>query len=155
LLPWVYWLQQSDETQHREFKARYQQAADQAAASLLAHPLTQSLTAEERQTWIDWARWLANNYQRTAAAIEGRKGEQPRLYYAGRGCSPQTLKVLTCIHNFHRQRPDGTTAAQRLFDYEFPDLFEWVTDHMGDLPLARRSLNSHRPNPFHLGGFPA
>jgi len=155
LLPWVYWLQHSDKTQHSEFKARYQQAADQAAQNLLAHPLTQTLAAEERQTWIDWARWMANNYQRTSAAIEGRNGDLTRLHHAGRGFSPQTLKVLTIIHNFHLQRPDGTTAAQRLFEYEFPDLFEWVTDHMGDLPLARRSLNSHRPNPFHLEGFPA
>jgi hypothetical protein len=103
--------------------------------------LTPTLAAEERQTWIDWARWMANNYQRTSSAIEG--------------FSAQTLKVLTIIHNFHLQRLDGTTAAQRLFDYQFPDLFEWVTDPMGDLPLARRSLNSHRPNPFHLEGFPA
>jgi hypothetical protein len=155
LLPWVYWLQQSDKTQHSEFKVRYQQAADQAAQNLLAHPLTPTLTAEERQTWIDWARWMANNYQRTSSAIEGPNGYLTRLHHAGRCFSAQTLKVLTIIHNFHLQRPDGTTAAQRLFDYQFPDLFEWVTDPMGDLPLARRSLNSHRPNPFHLEGFPA
>jgi Family of unknown function (DUF6399) len=155
LLPWVYWLQHSDKTQHSEFKARYQPAADQAAQKLLAHPLTQTLPAAERQTWIDWARWMANNYQRTSSAIEGRNGYLTRLHHAGRGFSPQTLKVLTIIHNFHLKRPDATTAAQRLFNYEFPDLFEWVTDHMGDLPLARRSLNSHHPNPFHLEGFPA
>jgi len=155
LLPWIYWLQQVDKTQNPERKARYQQAAETAAQQLLSHPLTQLMPAAERQDWIDWARWMANNYQRTSSAIEGRNGYLTRLHHAGRGFSPQTLKVLTIIHNFHLQRPDGTTAAQRLFDYQFPDLFEWVTDHMGDLPLARRSLNSHRPNPFHLEGFPA
>ena len=106
---------------------------------------------------------VANNYQCTSSAIEGRNGYLTRLHHAGRGFSTQTLKGLTIIHNFHLKRPDGTTATQRLFDYEFPDLFEWVTDHMGDFlewvtdhmgdfPLARRSLNSHRPNPFHLEG---
>ncbi len=50
---------------------------------------------------------------------------------------------------------NGTTAAQRLFDYEFPDLLEWVVDHMGALPLARQPQKTHRPNPFHLEGFPA
>jgi hypothetical protein len=154
LLPWVYWLQQVDKTQHPERKARYQQAADTAAKQLLAHPLTQSMPAAERQSWIDWARWMANNYQRTSSAIEGRNGYLTRLHHAGRGFSPQTLKVLTIIHNFHLKRPDGTTAAQRLFDYEFPDLFEWVVEHMGDLPLARRSLKLHGPDPFHLEGFP-
>ena len=61
--------------------------------------------------------------------------------------------MLTIIHNFHLKRPDGTTAAQRLFGYEFPDLFEWVVEHMGDLLRARRSLKAHSPNPFQLAGF--
>jgi len=155
LLPWVYWLQQTDKTQHTELKARYQQAADEAAKQLLAHPLTQSMAVDERQTWIDWARWMTNNYQRTSSAVEGRNGYLTRLHHAGRGFSEQTLKVLTIIHNFHLKRPDGTTAAQRLFSYEFPDLFEWVVDHMGDLPLARQSLKAQTLNPFHLEGFPA
>lgn len=155
LLPWVYWLQQTDKTQHTALKARYQQAADDAAKQLLAHPLTLAMSANERQTWIEWARWMANNYQRTSSAIEGRNGYLTRLHHAGRGFSEQTLKVLTIIHNFHLKRPDGTTAAQRLFSHEFPDLFEWVVDHMGELPLARQSRKAQRPNPFHLEGFPA
>jgi Family of unknown function (DUF6399) len=154
-LPWVYWLQQTAKTPHSELNARYQQAADTAAQKLLAHPLTQSLLADQRQSWIDWAQWMANHDQRTSSAVEGRNGALTRLHHAGRGCSPQTLKGLTMLHNFHLQRPDRTPAAQRLFDYKFPDLFEWVTDPMGDLPLARRALNSHPPNPFHLEGFPA
>ena len=28
------------------------------------------------------------------------------------------------IHNFDLKRLDGTTAAQRLYDYNLPDLFE-------------------------------
>jgi hypothetical protein len=79
----------------------------------------------------------------------------PGSIMRGVGFSPQTLKVLTIIHNFHLQRPDGTTAAQRLFGHNFPNLFEWVVDQMGDLPMARRSLKAQRPNPFHLEGFPA
>ncbi len=155
LLPWVYWLQQADKTHHRELNARYQQAADEAAKRLIAHSLTQSMPADERQAWIEWASWMAHNYQRTSSAVEGRNGYLTRLHHSGRGFSAQTLKVLTIIHNFHLQRPDGTTAAQRLFGYEFPDLFEWVVDHMGELPLARRSLKAHSPNHFHLEGFPA
>ena len=155
LLPWVYWLQQADKTQQPQLKAHYQQASEDAANRLMAAPLTQSLPAQERQTWIEWARWMANNYQRTSSAIEGRNGYLTRLHHSGRGFSQQTLKALTIIHNFHLKRPDGTTAAQRLFNYEFPDLFEWIVDHMGDLPLARRSSKSQRPDPFYLEGFPA
>jgi hypothetical protein len=155
LLPWVYWRVQADKTHQPELKSRYQQAADNAAQALLTHPLTQTLAATERQIWIDWARWMVSNYQRTSSAVEGRNGCLTRLHHSGRGFSAQTLKTLTIIHNFHLQRPDGTTAAQRLFDYEFPDLFEWVVDHMGALPLARQSQKAHRPDPFHLEGFPA
>ena len=88
LLPWVYWLQQVDKTQHPEFKARYQQAVDAAAQQVLNHPLTQSMPAAERQVWIGWARWMANNYQRTSSALEGRNGYLIRLHHAGRGFSP-------------------------------------------------------------------
>lgn len=155
LLPWVYWLQQADKTQQSPLKTCYQQAAEAAAQHLLADPLTQSLPTQERQAWIEWARWMTNNYQRTSSAVEGRNGYLTRLHHSGRGFSQQTLKVLTIIHNFHLKRPDGTTAAQRLFNYEFPDLFESIVDHMGDLPLARRSSKSQRPDPFYLEGFPA
>ena len=155
LLPWVYWLQQADKTHHPELKARYQQAAEKAATHLLADPLTQALAAQERDQWIDWARWMTNNYQRTSSAVEGRNGYLTRLHHSGRGFSEQDLTVLTILHNFHLTRPDGTTAAQRLFGHEFPDVFEWAVEHMRDLPLARRSRKSQRPNPFHLEGFPA
>lgn len=97
---------------------------------------------------------MASNYQRTSSAVEGRNGHLTCFHHAGRGFSAKTLKALTIIHNFHLTRPDGTTAAQRLFGYDFPDLFEWIVDHTGDLPLARRSLKAPRPNPFHLAGFP-
>ena len=155
LLPWVYWLQQVDKTQRPQLKARYQQAAEAAAQRLRSDDLTQSLPAKDRQAWIEWARWMTNNYQRTSSAVEGRNGYLTRLHHSGRGFSKETLKVLTIIHNFHLKRPDGTTAAQRLFDCEFPDLFEWIVDHMGDLPLARWSSKSQRPDPFYLEGFPA
>jgi hypothetical protein len=34
---------------------------------------------------------------------------------------------------------DDTTAATRLFDREFPDLFSWLLDEMNALPLPRKS----------------
>ena len=78
-----------------------------------------------------------------------------RLHHAGRGLSPQSLKVLTIIHNFDLKRADGTTAAQRLFDHRFPDLFEWVVDYMGELPVARSSSKAQQANPLLLALFSA
>ncbi|NEP53575.1 MAG: DNA-binding protein [Moorea sp. SIO3C2] len=155
LLPWVYWQQQADKTQQPKLKNRYQQAAQEAAQRLLSDAFTHTLTPEAKQTWLDWAQWMANNYQRTSSAVEGRNGYLTRLHHSGRGFSALDLSVFTIIHNFHLTRPDGTTAAERLFDHEFPDLFEWVVEHMGDLPLARQSKKTQRPNSFHLEGFPA
>ena len=88
------------------------------------------------------------------AAIEGRNGCLSRLHHTGRGFSPQTLQVLTIIHNFDTRRADGTTPAQRLFHQTFPYLFEWVVDDLGDLPLPRKSSKSHYSQTLSGGLFP-
>ena len=103
---------------------------------------------KQGQHWIDWAQWMSSKYQRTSSAVEGRNGYLSKLHHAGRGLSPQSLKVLTIIHNFDLKRANGTTAAQRLFDHRFPDLFEWIVDYMGELPVARRSDKVQQANPL-------
>ena len=77
--------------------------------------------------------------ERTSSAVEGRNGYLSRLHHANRGFNEQTLKVLTIIHNFDLKRDDGSTAAQRLFGKPFPDVFDWVVRHMGELPSPRKS----------------
>jgi hypothetical protein len=37
------------------------------------------------------------------------------------------------------KRADDTTAATRLFDRKFPDLFSWLFYEMNTLPLPRKS----------------
>ncbi len=155
LLPWTYWQQQADKTRHPDFKQEYQKAAQSAYEQFAAHAITQQMGYQKSQQWIDWAQWLCAKYQRTSSAVEGRNGYLSGLHHAGRGFSPQTLKVLTIIHNFDLKRADGTTAAQRLFDHCFPDLFEWVVDYMDELPVARRSSKAPQTNPLSLGLFSA
>jgi len=140
LLPWVYWHQQSQKTRQPQLKAGYLHASQKAEAALLKHPFTLSLQESQQQQWVDWAMWMCAKFQRTSSAVEGRNGYLSRLHHASRGFTEQSLKVLTIIHNFDLKREDGTTAAQRLFDKQFPDLFEWVVLNMGDLPRARRTL---------------
>ena len=91
---------------------------------------------------------MTNHYQRTSSAVEGRNGYLSRLHHAGRGFSPKTLKVATIMHNFDLRRPDGTTAAQRLFEHEFPNLFDSVVQSMGDLPIPCQSSKAHPPKPL-------
>lgn len=144
LLPWVYWHQQTQKTRQSQLKHDYLQATQQAQARFLADAFTPTLADSEQQQWVDWAIWMCAKFQRTSSAVEGRNGYLSGLHHANRGFTEQTLKVLTIIHNFDLKRQDGTTAAQRLFGKEFPDLFKWVVLHMGELPRPRRSLKAHK-----------
>lgn len=155
LLPWAYWQQQADKTRHPTLKAAYRQATEQAQAKLLAAAIPQQMDALQGQKWLVWAQDMASKYQRTSSAVEGRNGYLSRLHHSSRGFSPQSLQVLTIIHNFDLKRADGTTAAQRLFGQPFPDLFEWVLEQSSELPLPRQSHKSQQPQPLLALTFPA
>ena len=85
-------------------------------------PLTLTLDPADLERWVLWSQDFCAKYQRTSSAVEGRNGYLAKLHCAGRGFSEQSLKALTIIHNFDLKRPDGSTAAQRLFGHPFPDL---------------------------------
>jgi hypothetical protein len=155
LLPWTYWQQQADKTRHPDLKQQYQKAADRAYEQLAADALTQHMGGQQGQQWMEWAQWMCAKYQRTSSAVEGRNGYLSRLHHAGRGLGEQHLRVLTTIHNFDLKKADGTTAAQRLFDHRFPNLFESIVDSIDELPLARRSSKAQPANPFPLCLFSA
>ena len=155
LLPWVYWTQQADKTRQPALKHRYQQAASTSFDKLLAQSLTLQLDDNELKRWVLWCQDFCTKYQRTSSAVEGRNGYLSKLHHASRGFSEQSLKALTVIHNFDLKRPDGTTAAQRLFDHPFPDVFEWMLEHIGDLPMPRKSSKAHQLNPSYANGFAA
>lgn len=142
LLPWVYWHQQTNKTRSPLLKQSYAQAAQLAHQRLLAFEFTSALSSSQQQQWIDWAIWIVAKFQRTSSAVEGRNGYLSGLHHSHRGFTEQTLKVLTIIHNFDIKRDDGSTAAQRLFHQPFPDLFDWIVSHMGDLPRSRRTLKT-------------
>lgn len=72
------------------------------------------------------------------------------MYHTGRGLTPKRLHALTVIHNFGIKRSDGTTAAERLFDTQFPELFEWLVGHIGELPIPRVAKLSSVPNPLNI-----
>ncbi|MGF1497585.1 MAG: DUF6399 domain-containing protein [Elainellaceae cyanobacterium] len=144
LLPWVYWSIQLDKARQPCRQQRYQQAASDAYDRLWAHPLTLQLSDAEVRYWRNWAVTFVANYQRTSSAVEGRNGCLSKLHHATRGFSAQSLEALTVIHNFDLRRADGSTAAQRLFNHEFPDLFECLLLQVGDLPLPRRSSKAQR-----------
>ena len=142
VLPWVSWHQQTQKTRQPHLKQGYQKAASKAHKRFLAAPLTQTLSKSQQQQWLDWAIGMCAKFQRTSSAVEGRNGYLSGLHHSNRGFTKQSLKVLTIIHNFDLKRDDGTTAAQRLFEKPFPNLFEWVLPQMPELPRPRRTLKT-------------
>ena len=89
-------------------------------------------------------------FHRSSSAVEGRNGCLSQLYHNGRGLTPQRLKALTVIHNYGLKHEDGTTVAMRLFGNEHPELFSWILEQMGELPLSRKSRKRIIHNPLKL-----
>lgn len=155
LLPSIYWQVQAERTTQPTLKMCYQQATDQALAVLQHSALTANISSDDLEYWQPWAEWMVSRFQRASSAVEGRNGYLSQIHHSGRGIPPQRLQVLTVIHNFGLKRPDGTTAAQRLFGREFPDLFECVVKQMRDLPLPRKARSPSKKKLLSLQPVPA
>ncbi len=140
LLPVVYWQCQVSKTKNPLLRQCYQTAFKKAQTALYQHRLSSSLICDKK--WMSWAEWMVSNFQRTSSAVEGRNGCLSQLHHAGRGLNSNRLKALTVIHNYYLKRSDGTTASERFFKRKIPDPFEWLVEHMGDLPLPRRPRHS-------------
>jgi len=155
LLPVIYWHHKLQHTKNRKARESYRKAWEQASDNFNAHPLSATLPESEIQRWLLWAENMARQFQRSSSAVEGRNGCLSQMYHNGRGLTEKRLKALTVIHNYGIRREDGTTAAMRLFDTEFPDPFLWVLDKMGELPLPRKSRERMIANPLKLVAVPS
>ena len=142
MLPTVYWQHQLDKTKSRSLRRIYRQAHHRAHLALLHHPFTATLADGQLQLWQDWAKRMVTQFHRASSAVEGRNGYLSQRHHRQRGFWLNHLPVLTVIHNFDLKRSDHTTAAQRLFGRQFPNLFAWVMQQMGELPRPRISKKS-------------
>lgn len=152
-LPCVYWERQTSKTKNPDLKKEYGSAFRLARKQLEEDPSTPIQI--ENSTWHLWAEWMVLNFQRTSSAVEGRNGYLSQRHHNGRGLLAKRLKASTVIHNYTLKRFDGTTAANRLFGREFPDLFEWVVHNMDDLPLPRQYKSTVPNNYLNLRTVPA
>lgn len=155
LLPTVYWQAQVSKTKTPPLKSAYQQAFDDAREALHRHPITATLSVEDCATWQAWATGWVGKFQRASSPVEGRNGYLSQLNHCARGTPSQRLKVLTVIHNFDLKRADGTTAAERLFGTPFPDVFDWVMERVGALPVPRKARTRSKPKLLNLQSVPA
>jgi len=144
LLPAVYWQQQTQRTKNPNLRKDYHAAETKALAFLEQHPFTVGLNKLDREQWWNWAIWMVSKFQRSSSAVEGRNGYLSQVHHNRRGLSSQRLQVSTIIHNFSLKRNDGTTAAERLFGRDFPNLFEYLVENVGELPQPRKSSKSSK-----------
>jgi hypothetical protein len=155
LLPVLYWHMQMEKTHNPDSRKKYKGVWKKSLSALQAHPLTPMIADEELKHWQEWAEWMVKQFHRSSSAVEGRNGWLSQMYHNGRGLTVKRLKACTVIHNFGIQRADGTTAAERFFGMQFPDLFEWLLGQMGELPLPRKSRERSVTNPLEIKDVPA
>ena len=76
-------------------------------------------------------------FQRSSSCVEGRNAQLSLRHHGLHRLSEKKLKALTVIHNYNLKRPDGTTAAERLFEKKPIDMFEWLLENMEFAPRPR------------------
>ena len=154
LLPVIYWYHQLQKTQNPEMKALYETAYQEAQAAYASHPLTQTISKQDLDRWHSWAEWASGNFHRASSAVEGRNGSLSQSYHNGRGLTNRRLQALTVVHNYDTRRNDGSTPAERLYGEQFPNLFDWLLNQMGALPLPRKSRPHIVHDPLAAGAVP-
>ncbi len=139
LLPKIYWQSQLKKCRSKKLRPIYQTAYENSKVLLSQHPISENIKPELMREYEEWAKSMVNRFQRTSSAVEGRNGYLSQLNFCRRGLGKKKLPVLTVLHNFELRRQDGTTAAQRFFGQEFPDLFESILPNINKLPRPRKS----------------
>jgi hypothetical protein len=83
------------------------------------------------------AKECAQIFQRSSSCVEGRNAQLSLRHHGIHKLSDRSLKAQTVIHNYYRRNRDGTTPAERFFEANHMDLFEWLLDKM-DYPARPR-----------------
>ena len=79
-----------------------------------------------KEEWMGKGTELAEMFQRSSSCVEGTNGMFSLLHHRFHRLSERTLRVIAIVQNFCIRRPDGTTAANRLFKNEHEDLFAFL-----------------------------
>lgn len=84
------------------------------------------------------SRNCAEIFQRSSSCVEGRNAQLALRHQGIHRLGEKQLKALTVVHNYYIKRRDGTTAAERFFEAEPEDLFDFLLDQM-DYPVRPRN----------------
>jgi hypothetical protein len=149
LLPGHYWEMAAGRARTVEERERLKQlSADHKQAAWAAGGALSALSAEERREVDRVAQESVGLFSRSSSCVEGRNGRLS-LHHHGHGkVSAARLTALRVIHNYMVKRVDGTTAAERFFGQQHPDVFSWVLQRLPDLPRpsAKRPKKGDQPS---------
>lgn len=142
LLPFLYWQLQLKRTQNGRnnpslidyYKDRLQQAKEKT----LSQMDLLNISVKRQNVLYDMAFQMASSFQRSSSQVEGRNGYLAFINHSQKGIPKKKMKALTVIHNFDTKRNDGSTPAQRLFQKEFPDLFEFLIQNVTGFKEPRK-----------------
>ncbi len=138
-VPGFYLKQVASKTRDKEQKERLEYRSARLLNSLLSRcGPTEKLGCEELKRLEKSALECSRMFQRSSSCVEGRNAQLSLKHHSLHRLSNNRLKALTAVHNYHIEREDGTTAAERFFEQKHQDMFEWLLDHM-DLPARPRT----------------
>ena len=116
-------------------RARLRANAAQVGLSMVERAaLLADIDEDDRALVENVAEDCAQLFQRSSSSVEGRNGHLDLFHHAHHRLSARKLRALTTVHNYFKRRPDGTTAAERFFETEHADLFEWLLARLEPLP---------------------
>jgi hypothetical protein len=135
LIAGYYWEAQARKGRDAEDRQRMKELAERLIKEAWAEGgALANLTEDQKQQVEQVARQCALLFQRSSSCVEGRNGRLSLFHHAQGKLSSKRLTSLTVVHNYLVERPDGTTAAERLFGTKPPDLFDWLLQRIPDLP---------------------
>lgn len=142
LLPYAYWqVHQTKKTtkkKDRQLNQYYQNRIEQAKSNFEKNKVTNQISEKKKEELVNWAFKHVATFHRASSQVEGRNGYLAFVHHANKGIPQRRKKVLTVIHNFDIRRADCKTPAQRLFNKDFENLFEFVLDKIEKLPKPRK-----------------
>jgi len=100
------------------------------------------LSPEAQHPLHDEAKRLATVFQRSRSKVEGRNGSVSLRSHQLRGLDlPRKRECFPAMHHFFLARPDGTTAAERLFGQKPRSMFAAI---LASVELAPAPLSPPR-----------
>lgn len=145
LIPGIYLQMAADKAPTAQERQALRQQSQRLLAPLncLESPLF-LLELEQKKLVEGVATECAQLFQRSSSCTEGRNGQLALRHHSLHRLSNRKLSALTTVHNYFITRPDGSTPAQRFFNAEPLNLFDYLLAHI-DLP--GRPAKKRPPSP--------